>query len=180
MDSNGEEQRIRALFRELRSDDLSQAPPLSRDWLRAQSPATQRGARFGRLRVATVSVVIALLVVSVLVLSNRRRQSEVADQRVKSSTTERQTFQKNEVVVQKIVAGGSPKPQKHFTSRRNRLTREKPGVTSTSQTQRVELSVWRSPTAILLSSAADRLLRSFPRVDQSSQEFKSFLPDRLN
>ena len=183
MDSNGEELRIRALFRELRSEESSLAPPLSCDWLRAQSRDAQRSTRFDRLRVATVSVMIALLVVSVLVLSNRRRQSDMAEQTVKISTPERQTFPKNELVLKKIVPivpEESPKPERLFTSRRHRLAGEKTSRASASQTPRIELSAWRSPTAILLSSAADRLLRSFPRVDQSSQEFKSFLPDRLN
>ena len=183
MGSNGEELRIRALFLELRSEESSLAPPLSLDWLRAQSRETQRSTGFGRLRVAAVSVMIALLVVSGLVLSNRRPQSDVAELSVKPSTPEPQTFPKNELVVEKIVpivSKESPKPQKLFTSRRQRLAREKTTFASASQTSRVELSGWRSPTAILLSSAADRLLRSVPRVDQSSQEFKSFLPDRLN
>ena len=182
MDSNGEELRIRALFRELRSEESSLVPPLSRDWLLAQSRDAQRSTRFGRLRVATVSVMIALLVVSVLVLSKRRRESDVAEQSVKTSTsiTERRTFPQNELVAQKTVPAEPPKSQKHFTTRLYRVAREKTSVASTSHTRRVELSSWRSPTTILLSSSADRLLRSFPRVDQSSQEFKSFLPDRLN
>ena len=183
MDSNGEERRIRALFRELRSEERGLAPPLSLDWLRTQSRESQPSQPFGRLRVATVSVMIALLVVSVLVLSNRRRQSDVAEQSVKFPTQELQTFPKNELVVEKIVpivSKESPKPHRLFTSRPHRLARKRNSLASASQTPRVELSAWRSPTSSLLSSAADRLLRSFPRVDQSSQEFKSFVPDRMN
>ena len=179
MDSSGEELRIRALFRELKSEESSRVPPLSLDGLRVQSREVQRSTRFDRLRVATVSVMLALLVVSVFVLSNRRRQRPVAEQSVKTSTAEPQTFPTDKVVAQKIIPA-EPKPQKRFTTRRYRVAREKTSVASTSHTRRVELSEWQSPTAILLSSAADRLLRSFPRVDQSTQEFKSFLQDRLN
>src|SRR6185503_14965773 len=120
MDSNGEEQRIRALFRELKSEESSLAPPLSLDWLCAQSREAQRSTRIGRLGVATVSVMIALFVGLVLVLSNRGRQSDVAEQIVKTSTPEPQIFPKNELVVERSISEESPKQQKLFTSRRHR------------------------------------------------------------
>ena len=102
MDSSGEELRIRALFRELKSEESSRVPPLSLDGLRVQSREVQRSTRFGRLRVASVVVMLALLVISVFVLSNRRRQRPVAEQSVKTATPDRQTFPPNELAAQKI------------------------------------------------------------------------------
>jgi hypothetical protein len=179
MDLNGEEKRIRALFRELRCEDTDKAPLFAREWARAQSRAAQRGKRFGLLRVAAVLVVICVAVVATVLLSKQKQQRNVANQMVASPTTERQLSSKGEVVVQK--AGEPSKPQNRSPVRR-RLARKSPEARHVFPSQRrgIELSRWRSPTASLLSSAGDRLLRSFPRVDQSSREFRLFLPDRPN
>ncbi len=181
MELNGEEKRIRALFRELRREDSGNVPLFAREWALAQSRAAQPKKRFGLLRVATVLVVIWFAIVASVLLSKQKVQRNVAKQMVSSPTTERQLLSQGEIVVQKVVPGEPPKPQKRSPVRR-RLARERPEgrLVSTSQRRGIELSRWRSPTASLLSSAGDRLLRSFPRVDQSSREFRSFLPDRLN
>src|SRR6266536_4814239 len=149
---NGEEQRIRALFRELRREDNRPAPLFACEWARAQSRASQPGKRFGLLQVAAVLVVICLAVLTTVFVSRQKRQRNVAKQMVTSPIIERQPLSKSEVVVQKVVPGEPPKPQKRSPVRR-RLTRESP---------------------------KSHLVFTIPRLDQSSREFRSFLPARLN
>jgi len=48
------------------------------------------------------------------------------------------------------------------------------------QKEAKEIASWQSPTASLLNSSSDDLFKSLPQLNESSNEMKSFLPNRSN
>jgi hypothetical protein len=183
MEFVGEENRIQALFHELRLEDEQVTPRFSAVLNRAQSSATHPASGF-RVALVTASVLLVCTVLSVAWWSRYRqeRQTKVevtgvravpgvapALEAVKSKANDIGTAQQRHRAVSK------PRFVKFAARRQAELLAESRGIADAAA-----ISSWQSPTEALLRSAADEVLTSLPELDASSNELKSFLPSRPN
>src|SRR5439155_8713632 len=86
--------------------------------------------------------------------------------------------------VVKAVVGFTPVPQRHYSERSRTLKlaarRQAVLVVANKRALRDAKAIesWQSPTATLLDSSSDEILKSLPQLNQSVNEFKSFLPNQ--
>jgi hypothetical protein len=174
MNLNGDEKRIRQLFREMSLDDRRRAPEFASVLTAAQSGMARsqnppRSLRF----VMTVAVVCAVLLIAMAVLL---RRSTPQDPPIQASAPPAPT-EEEPAVLPSLPDAPGPGLDHHRSVKR--------GVRHRRPSTRIEivmksLFAWRSPTASLLQTPNDELLRSLPRLGESLQTIKSYSPDQFN
>ena len=179
MEIVGAEKRIQALFSEARLADEQITPSFVGVWNRAQSKTTRTQRAFNLSFVAATALLVCALVSLAWWVNRAQRNQGVVIANVPPITDVGPTN-----VVQppvKAVVGFTPVPQPHYNERPR-------GLKSAARRQAVLMAAnrkaardakaiesWQSPTATLLDSSSDELLKSLPQLNQTVDELKSFL-----
>lgn len=175
MNQNGDEKRIRQLFLEMSSDDERRAPQFARI-LAAASSRTAGSKVRGFLRFAMAAAVLCAALLGARAVLVRPSESPLAetpgDQ--PSSTTVQPDAPQIADKPRVILAARAREPRRFIKRVHHRRTVDQTTVAMKS------LFAWRSPTASLLETPADELMRSLPRLGESLQTIKSYSPDRFN
>lgn len=177
MNLNGDEKRIQRLFREMSSDDQRRAPEFAGVLAAATSRnvRSQNRSRSLRFAMAAAMVFAALLIAMAIIVKPWKPHGAAAlDERASAPALHPE-------VPPSVVP--SP-PSVGFTNAGPRMPVAKraghrqPSNQMDSATK--SLFAWRSPTASLLKTPGDELLRTLPRLGESLQTIKSFSPDQFN
>jgi len=193
MELVGEEKRIQALFSEVRLADEQTTPSFVGVWNRAQSRTVRTPRAFNRsFAMATALLVFAL--VSLAWWMNRsqpRQQAAVATVPSKATDGPNRTSEGQKSVVKPLTArqpapgllagaGERLRAPKLATTRHQsvQVAVNKIAVSKKELRDAKAIESWQSPTATLLDSTSDELLKSLPQLNQTVDELKSFLPSR--
>ena len=180
MELVGEEKRIQALFSEVRFADEQTAPGFVGVWNRAQAKTVQPRRAFNLSFVAATALLVCALV-SLAWWSSRSQQSrDAVIANVPSITPGAR------VNVVQPAKGPEPKPviQRRLSDKSRALKlaarREALLVAANKKAARDAKAIesWQSPTATLLNSPSDGLLKTLPQLNQTVDELRSFLPNR--
>jgi hypothetical protein len=182
MELIGEENKIRALFSEGRLVDEQITPSFAAGWNRAQSK-TLRPRRAFNLSFVAATV---LLVCSLISLAWWASRSQPSDDNATVANVPPVTTVGPKIVAPPRVPGVEGfRPSPARLSNRSRAvklaTRREASLVAANRKAASEakaIASWQSPTATLLDSSSDELIKSLPQLNQSSDELKSFLPSR--
>ena len=196
MELNGEDKRIRALFCELKREEKSTSPLFAKTWNIAEAEFHRRGfsrLRFqpssNLLRFATAILVVSLVLAATVLLPRylrlpRQPKHDYAEQEV--AATPRATSEEPPRSGTVPANRESGKPTDRLVAIRRSVPVRKSQVASAQLARPAKqdgqngLSEWQSPTAKLLRSAGDELLRRVPQMNESAEEMKKFLANDLN
>jgi hypothetical protein len=193
MGLNGEDKRIRALFCELKREEKRTSPLFAKTWNIAEAEFHRRGfsrLRFqpssNLLRFATAILVVSLVLAATVLLPRylrlrRQPKHDYAKQEVAAAprATSEEPPRSGKVPANRE----SGKPTDRLVAIRRSVRVKKSQVASAQRARSVKqngLSQWQSPTAKLLRSAGDELLRFVPQMNESAEEMKKFLSNDLN
>jgi hypothetical protein len=175
MNLNGDEKRIRQLFREMSLDDQRRAPQFASVLAAARSGMARSQNRTRSLRFAMVVAMLcaALLIAMAIIVRPSKPNGPARDEQAEVPTVPPKTPPPSVAAKQQGVPRVEPRRViiKHA---RHHQTTDHLAVAMNS------LFAWRSPTASLLKTPGDELLRSLPRLGESLQTIKSFSPDQFN
>jgi hypothetical protein len=193
MGLNGEDKRIRALFCELKREEMRTSPLFAKTWNIAEAEFHRSGfsrMRFqssaNLLRFATGILVVSLVLAATVLLPRYlllRRQPK-PDHAKKEVAAGPNAISEEAPRSGKVPANReSGKPTNRLVAIRRSVSGKKSQVASTQRARSGKpngLSEWQSPTAKLLRSAGDELLRFVPQMNESAEEMKKFLSNDLN
>jgi hypothetical protein len=176
MNLNGDEKRIRQLFREMSRDDQRRAPQFASVLAAARSgmARSQNRTRSLRFAMAVAMLCAALLIAMAIIVRPSKPTGPARDEQAVTPTVPPEAPSK---IGPKQPGVGTPglEPRRVIIKRvRHHRTTDQLAVAMNS------LFAWRSPTASLLKTPGDELLRSLPRLGESLQTIKSFSPDQFN
>jgi len=176
MNLNGDEKRIRQLFREMSLDDQRRAPQFASVLAAARSGMARSQNRTRSLRFATAVVMLcaALLIAMAIIVRPSKPNGPARDKQATAPAAPPET---GPSFAPKQAGMRAPeiKPRKVIIKRaRHHQSTDQLAVAMNS------LFAWQSPTASLLKTPGDELLRSLPRLGESLQTIKSFSPDQFN
>jgi hypothetical protein len=186
MELVGEEKRIHALFSEAKLADGQTTPSFAGVWNRAQAESYMPRKAFNLSFVAATALLVCALVSLGWWSTRWQRGPEV----IASAPPVTVTVPATPAAVNFEFGNKDVKPTrglpKHAPSN-SRLKaiklaarREAMLLAANKQAERDAQAIasWKSPTAKLLDSASDGLLKSLPEMNQTVDEMKSFLPSR--
>jgi hypothetical protein len=179
MELIGEEKRIRALFSEVRLADEQTAPSFAGVWNRAQTKTVQ-STRALSLSFAAATALLVCALVSMAWWSRhwqQRHNAVIGNVPSKASSTVEVVQPANNLEPVKVTQQGAiykPRPLKSAARRHAVLVAAGEKTLRDAKT----IASWQSPTATLLGSSSDELLKSLPQLNQTVDELKSFLRDR--
>src|SRR5437016_9040344 len=189
MELVGEEKKIQTLFSELRLADEPTAPSFSTTWNRAQARALRPRRAFNLSFVAATALLICALV-SLAWWSTRGQRTQQPNLVAIAPAGVAPDLKPSEVVPpsKESAAPSEREPKKPVTAahrpqvsarlRAERLAaRQEANLLAAAKKQATAISSWQSPTATLLSSPNDDLLKSLPQLNESTNDLKSFLPN---
>jgi len=189
MELVGEEKKIQTLFSELRLADEQTAPSFSATWNRAQARALRPRRAFNLSFVAATALLICALVSLAWWSTHWQRTQRPNVVAVTSSGVVRDLKSAEVVPAGKespTPSGSEPKKpvstahrfEVSARLRAERLAaRQEANLLAAAKKQATAISSWQSPTATLLSSPNDDLLKSLPQLNESTNDLKSFLPN---
>jgi len=181
MELIGDEKRIRALFSEARLADEQMMPSFVGVWNRAQS-RTMRTQRAFRLSFVAATALLVCALVSLAWWTSRWPRSQEIIATVPSIIKGGPQNVGQPPV--KTLAGLTPVPRAHSSERSRALKlaarRQAVLIAANKKATRDAKAIesWQSPTAKLLDSSSDGLLKSLPQLNQTVEELKSFLPSQ--
>ena len=177
MNLNGDEKRIRQLFLEMSSSDQSRAPRFTRVLAAANSkvPGSQVRARSLRFATAAILGAVLLVAVAIIVRPSKSRLGETPDNQATSAPSVPPEAPQTVDTPRRNVHARDPESRRPFVKRvRHRRIPDQTTIAMKS------LFGWRSPTASLLKTPVDELMRSLPRLGDSLQTIKMYSPDQFN
>ena len=182
MELPGEEKKIQALFSQLRLDDEQMVPSFAATWSRAQSKTYRPRRAFNLSFVAAT----ALLVCALVSLAFWSRQWERSHPALVANVPATPTVGPVPVVIEHPETNPPRPVQKGIvSSRRSRALKwaahREALLAAANRKATYEaqaIASWQSPTATLLDSPSDELLKSLPQLNQTVDELKSFLPNQ--
>lgn len=183
MTSSGEEKRIRALFHELRLKDERAAPQFAEVFGRKRICSTRLPKPLN-LRFASAVLLACFALLSLALRSKRWQPSGQSRAALAGEVTKPSASQEGIARDRQPRPLSDPEP-KHRV-RQSRVApfaaRREIGRFKGSPIIRevMAISRWQSPTAMLLHSQSEELLRSLPQLKRTVREMESFLPNRLN
>ena len=171
---------MQALFSEARLADQQTSPSFVGVWNRAQAKTTQPQRAFSLSFVAVTALLVCALVSLAWWASHSQRSREAVIATVSINTTV------GPVNVVKPALGQEVKTVTHpgFSNKSRALKlaarREAVSVAAGQKALRDAKAIesWQSPTATLLDSSSDALLKSLPQLNQTVDDLKSFLPNQ--
>jgi hypothetical protein len=180
MELVGEEKRIQALFSEVRLADKQTTPSFAGVWNRAHSKTIRKQRAFN-LSFGAATVLLVCAWASLVWWSKHWQQNlyVVATAPKELATGPVRVGIENEVDSRvRVPKGDSPVARSRALKLAPR--REALQVTAKRRATREAKTIasWRSPTATLLDSQSDELLKSVPQLNQTVDELKSFLPSQ--
>jgi hypothetical protein len=181
MELIGDEKRIRALFSEVRLADEQMMPSFVGVWNRAQSKSTRPHRVFNLSFVAATALLVCALVSLAWWTSRRPRSPERIATVPPITKGGPQNVGQSPV---NAVVGFTPVPRPHNSERSRALKlaarRQAVLIAANKKAARDAKAIesWQSPTAKLLNSSSDGLLKSLPQLNQTVEELKSFLPSQ--
>ena len=171
------EKRIQALFSELRLADKQTMPSFVGVWSRAQAK-TYRPQRAFNLSFVAATALLVCALVSLALWSRQWQRNQDALVSVPPDLTAGP--------VQAAAATKDPAPKRwerpriSARSRALKLAARRRALLAAANRKATQeakaLASWQSPTATLLDSSSDKLLKSLPQLSQTVDELKSFLP----
>lgn len=183
MASIGNDQKIRALYSELKSADEQTVPGFTAVWHRAQSRSIKPRAAFNLSFVTA----IALLIFALATLAIWSRYSQpTAPAEAYATVPAGSDFpvaliNKGPEVLAPIVPNKENHPSVKLRPTRSVAQRQPLLIANAKVAKEAKaLESWQSPTASLLSSSSDDLFKSLPQLNENASELKSFLPNREN
>ena len=185
MELTGNEQRIQALFSELKLADKRSTPGFAAMCNPAQSRTATRHSFTFSLAVTTAAAVLAVAIFSLWLWSAGRQQTpairDVASAPAATNGLPGQAAnqpQPKELSAREQHNYASPKP------RALRVAARRQAAMLASRRAEIRnvaaISGWQSPTIALLRSPGDDVLKSLPQLNETVDELKSFLPSRSN
>ena len=184
MELLGEEKKIQALFSQLRLDDEPTVPSFAATWSRAQSK-TYRPQRAFNLSFVAATALLVFALVSLALWSRQGQQNHdvIATAPPKPATSPVEAgvnpgtvgVKNSSVPVGRGVASSTRSHALKLAARREALL-VAANRKATHEAQAI--ASWQSPTATLLDSPSDELLKSLPQLNQTVDELKSFLPSQ--
>jgi hypothetical protein len=195
MEIIGDDKKLRALYSDASIADKNAAPSFTSVWHRAQARSLKPRRAFN-LSFALITALLVLTLGSLAVWSMYSPRNNQRDE-----------ARKNEPAPGVVAPAAVPSPEKGNTNEAVSTARnappppietpvhraikarvKKPTAQSESQmlasnrttVKDTTIDSWESPTATLLSSPTDGLLKSVPQLNENSNEMKSFLPGRSN
>jgi hypothetical protein len=180
MELVGEEKRIQALFSEARLADEQITPSFVGVWNRAQAKTTRTQRAFNLSFVAATALLVCALV-SLAWWVNRAQRSQGAVIATVPPILNGGPMHVVQPPV-KAVVGFTPVPQPRDSERSRALkiaARHQAVLMAANRKAARDakaIESWQSPTATLLDSSSDELLKSLPQLNQTFDELKSFLP----
>ncbi len=195
MGLNGEDKRIRALFCELKREEKRTAPLFAKTWNLAETEFRRRG--FSRLRFlssnlvrfATAILVVSLVLAATVLLPRYlrlRRQPKHDYVKQEVAAAPRATSEESPRPSKVPANRESDKPTDRLVAIRRSVRVKKSPVALAQRARAVNqikqdgLSAWQSPTATLLRSTGDELLRFVPQMNEAEEGMKKFLANDLN
>ena len=184
MELVGEEKRIHALFSEVRLADEQTTPSFAGVWNRAQSKTVRTHRAFNLSFVAATALLVCALASLAWWASYSQRNHGA------TATVPPITYGDPNPVGQPGIQYAKkpefkPVVHRHFSDRLRALKlaaarREAVLVAANRKAARDAKAIasWQSPTATLLDSSSDELLKALPQLNQTVQELKSFLPSQ--
>jgi hypothetical protein len=176
MNLNGDEERIRQLFREVSSDDRHQAPQFAVVLASAKSGMSPSRNRHRSLRLAAAVAICALLLIAMaIIVSPPKSQRGSIPEDQAAAPNLRPEAAPSVGPSGRNVESPSPAPRRVVTKR----PRSRPPVNRLEVAMK-SLFAWRSPTASLLQTPGDELLRSLPRLGESLKAIKNYTLEQFN
>ena len=174
MNLNGDEKRIRQLFRELSHSELERAPEFASVLAAATNSAvrSQNLSRSWKFAMA-ISVLFAVVLVTIaLIRQPSKPQARGAPSQASAPGSQ---LEEPVTVPRRVGTTRDSAPHKRAAMlRRKRRSSDRTAIAMRS------LFAWQSPTAALLKTPNDELLRSLPRLGESFQTIKSYSPEQFN
>jgi hypothetical protein len=158
-------------------DDERRAPEFAAVLAAANSGMAHSKNSNRPLRFAMTAAMLcaALLIAMAIIVRPSKPQGAAAHDDQASAPAVQPEAPPSVVPYQPAVQAPGVEPRKTIiTHARHRRTSYQMAVAMKS------LFAWRSPTASLLKTPSDELLRSLPRLGESLQAIKSFSPDQFN
>ena len=173
MNLNGDEKRIQQLFREMNRDDQRRAPQFASVLEAAHSGTsrTQRRTRSLRLAMGVAMLCVVILMAMIIVL--RGSKPRAANDQALATPVQPESSPSVVPSQHGIVTHSGPRPA-IIKRARHRRSSDSLAIAMKS------LSLWQSPTASLLPTPDDELLKSLPRLGESLRMIKPFSPDQFN
>lgn len=173
MNLNGDEKRIQQLFREMSRDDQRRAPEFAGVLAAANSrrARSQNRARSLRFAMPAAMLCAALLIAMTIIVRPSKPQRAAHDDQASTPAVQPEAPPSVVPYQPGMQAPGVGPRKTRVTHARHRRPSDKMAIAMKS------LLAWRSPTASLLKTPVDELLRSLPRLGESLQTIKSFSPD---
>ena len=176
MNLNGDEKRIRQLFREMSRDDQRRAPQFANVLAAARSGMARSQNRPRSLRFATAVAMLCaalLIAMAIIVKPSKPQDPARADHAIAPTAPPEPP---PDIALERPGTGapGVEPPRVIIKHVRHHRTTDQLAIAMNS------LYAWQSPTASLLKTPGDELFRSLPRLGESLQTIKSFSPDQFN
>jgi hypothetical protein len=184
MELVGEEKRIQALFSEARLADEQTTPSFVGVWNRAQAKTNRTQRAFNLSFVAATALLVCALVSLAWWVSRSRQGAAglvagvptIVNDAPKSAVPTAVPTVTSKVVHPVIPTSSSS------SSHGLKATVRRPAVTVAANQKTLRdakaIEDWQSPTATLLDSSSDALLKSVPQLNQTVDDLKSFLPSQ--
>lgn len=172
MNRNGDEERIRQLFHELRREDQRIAPQFGDVFTAAWNRNKGSNTATWSIRFAAAAVLCVLVLITIRLSTPVPQEEQTAPSSTLSPVA---SSDKTTNVVRSLPQ--TPKIQRHPTIRKQLRPRQ---LSSSLAISMKSLSSWQSPTAALLQTPQDEILNTLPRLGESLRTIKSFSPDQFN
>ena len=181
MESVGGDEKIQALFRELKLADERVAPEFNRVWNRAQS-TNQGSQRLFKISLALATALFVITLSSLVLWSQNWQRSQQPNRGIATGpAAPGSTLASQSTTPKPALPGMVAQPNRvKFKRRDSKVTMRRnsePNARDATIREGVSVSSWQSPTATLMRSPADRVLTSLPQLDQSLTNLKTFLPN---
>jgi ABC-type transporter Mla subunit MlaD len=181
MEIIGNDNRIRALFSELKAVDANAAPGFTAVWHGAQARSL-RPRRAFNLSFGLVTALLVLTLGSFAVWSTYLHRSNGRyEVRAELKANDMLVVRANSRPADVTTSNTLKQLRRPIRSRINRsVMRNELLIARTRDAKTATIDTWQSPTAALLTSPADGLFKSLPQLNENANELKSFLPGRAN
>lgn len=181
MELVGEEKRIQALFSEAKFADEQTTPSFAGVWNRAQARTYRPRKAFNLAFVAATALLVCALVSLAWWSTRWQRNPEVLARAPQPPVVTAANLPINKVKTESPEIPVRPAGFKH-TSPVIRLNTSRDAALIAANRKAAQdakaIASWKSPTATLLDSPSDGLLKSLPQMNQTVDEMKSFLPSQ--
>jgi hypothetical protein len=184
MELVGEEKRIQALFSDARLADEQITPSFAGVWNRAQAK-TARPQRAFNLSFVTATALLVCALVSLAWWVNRSQPGREALVASVPAITDGGTKNIVQAVAPRVSESTVPPVAPRRSNERSRALKSaarQQAVLVAANQQAVRdakaIEDWQSPTATLLDSSSDALLKSVPQLNKTVDDLKSFLPSQ--